>query len=229
MTKPYDKLTARDFKIIREVASINIKSSRITNEQIKLIRFFEETNLNKKVINQLKDQNIHLPSPVQMQTIPLSLLWKDIICVAPTGSGKTLAFLIPLINFLLTMPQMNSERSVDGPYAIVLGPTRELVIQLQEEFDRIGRAFGLKSEVLVGGRSKGNQASNLNQLGVEVIFGTVGRTRDAIESSMLVLNQCFYVVIDEADSMFSMDLVGTPPDIYLITRTIGIYSESNPR
>lgn len=56
-----------------------------------------------------------------MQAIPLSLKWKDLIGIAPTGSGKTLAFLIPLINFLLTMPSMNSERAVHGPYAIVLG------------------------------------------------------------------------------------------------------------
>lgn len=216
------------------MANINVKSNRHSHQPFKLVRYFEETGLNKKLIKEIKKCEIRLPSPIQMQAIPLSLKWKDLIGIAPTGSGKTLAFLIPLINFLLTMPSMNSERAVHGPYAIVLGddldffiiiiyiflsflqtnqfnwegPTRELVLQLKEEYDRIGKRFGLKSEALVGGRSLSKQESTLNQKGVETVFGTVGRTKDAIESSMLVLNQCYYVIVDEADSMFSLDLIG---------------------
>lgn len=121
LTKHYEKLTPRDFKIIREVANISVKSNRHSHEPFGLIRYFEESGLNKKLIREIKQKGIRLPSPIQMQAIPLSLKWKDLIGVAPTGSGKTLAFTIPLINFLLTMPAMNSERAVQGPYAIVLG------------------------------------------------------------------------------------------------------------
>ena len=82
------------------------------------------------------------------------------------------------------------------------------MIQLKEEYDRLGAQFGLKSEALVGGRSLEKQEMILNQKGIETVFGTVGRTKDAIEKNMLVLNQCYYVIVDEADSMFSMDLIG---------------------
>ena len=81
-------------------------------------------------------------------------------------------------------------------------------MQLKKVYDKLGAKFGLKSEALVGGRSIGEQEMTLNQTGVETVFGTVGRTKDAIENSMLVLNQCYYVIIDEADSMFSLDLIG---------------------
>lgn len=103
------------------MANINVKSSRQAQQSHKLIRYFEETGLHRKLVREIKRNGIRLPSPIQMQAIPLSLKWKDIIGVAPTGSGKTLAFTIPLINFLLTMPPMNSERANHGPYAIVLG------------------------------------------------------------------------------------------------------------
>jgi ATP-dependent RNA helicase DDX23/PRP28 len=97
---------------------------------------------------------------------------------------------------------------------------------LKEEYDTFGKRFGLKSEALVGGRSLGKQEMTLNQTGVETVFGTVGRTKDAIENSMLVLNQCYYVIIDEADSMFSMDLIGK---ICLIFRAFEVHFEVNSR
>ena len=88
-----------------------------------------------------------------MQSIPIGLNYRDMIGLAPTGSGKSAAFLIPLINFLLSMKPIKDELVQDGPYSIIMAPTRELAIQIENEFRKLSKDTHLRSLVVVGGKS----------------------------------------------------------------------------
>jgi ATP-dependent RNA helicase DDX23/PRP28 len=135
---------------------------------------------------------------------------RDIIGVAETGSGKTAAFLIPLLQWILSLPKMERYEDVDqGPYAIILAPTRELAQQIEEESVKFGKPLGIKTVSVIGGLSREEQGFKL-RLGCEIVIGTPGRLVDVLENRYLVLNQCTYVVMDEADRMINM---GFEPDV----------------
>lgn len=108
------------------------------------------------------------PTPIQRQAIPIGLQNRDIIGVAETGSGKTLAFLIPLIMWIQSLPKIQRMEDVDqGPYAIILAPTRELAQQIEEETLKFATPLGIRTVVVVGGLSREEQGFRL-RLGVEV-------------------------------------------------------------
>ena len=141
------------------------------------------------------------PTPNSNASYSCRLNKKEILLVLPpTGSGKSAAFLIPLISFLNALPPIDEKTLHDGPYAIILAPTRELVIQLEGEFVKLAQYTKLRSSTVVGGRSSEEQAFAIRK-GVEVVFATPGRMKDSLDSRYLVLNQCAYVIIDEADRM----------------------------
>ena len=125
---------------------------------------------------------------------------RDMIALAPTGSGKSAAFLIPLIMFLMRQPPIRGQLIQDGPYAMIMAPTRELAQQIDQEFRKLAAYTRLRSVVIVGGKSAEEQSSVISG-GVEVIIGTPGRIEDCLSRRTLVLNQCFFVVLDEADKM----------------------------
>lgn len=115
------------------------------------------------------------------------MCFRDMIGLAPTGSGKSAAFLIPLINFLMKMPPIKDELIQDGPYSIIMAPTRELAIQIEEEFRKLVRDSHLRSIIVVGGKSSEEQGSSIGR-GVEIVIGTPGRIEDLIKRQYLVLN-----------------------------------------
>lgn len=203
-TKPYANLNKRDFRILREQNNIKISYPFQSTFEFRVIRDWEESGLIREVRDNIARNLGHLrhPTPVQMQVIPVALKCKDIICTAPTGSGKTLAFLLPIINFLYFMPRIQPNKAHLGPYAVVMSPTRELVLQLAEVFDRAAAGLNLKSKVILGGRDK---LDNLYQP-AEIVFATVGRYNDLLTAKEASLEQCYYVVIDEADFMISKNL-----------------------
>ncbi len=109
------------------------------------------------------------------------------MCIAPPGSGKTLAFLLPLLNFLITMPPIIREKAHLGPYAMILGPTRELVQQIKTVFDKLSISLNIRSQAFIGGYDKVDQ--NLEFLeGFEVLFATVGRCKDLLDKNMISLS-----------------------------------------
>jgi ATP-dependent RNA helicase DDX23/PRP28 len=114
-----------------------------------------------------------------MQAIPIGLQMRDMIGLAPTGSGKSCAFLLPLISFLSRMPPIRNNLIEDGPYSIIMAPTRELAIQIDKEFQKLTRDTLLRSVVVVGGKSVEEQGSVISR-GVEVIIGTPGRIEDLL-------------------------------------------------
>ncbi len=108
------------------------------------------------------------PSPIQRQAIPIGLQNRDVIGVAETGSGKTAAFLIPLLVWITQLPKMEREDDYDqGPYAIIMAPTRELAQQIEEETVKFGGPLGIRVVSVIGGLSREDQGFKL-RMGVEV-------------------------------------------------------------
>jgi ATP-dependent RNA helicase DDX23/PRP28 len=201
-TKPVEKMTERDWRIFRENNDILVKGGRIPHP----IRNWDEVNeINQTLRDNISYAGYAKPMAIQMQAAPVCLHFRDMIGLAPTGSGKSAAFLIPLINFLMRMPPIKDDLISDGSYSIIMAPTRELAIQIDEEFRKLARDTHLRSIVVVGGKSAEEQGSSIGR-GVEIVIGTPGRIEDLIKRQYLVLNQCYYVILDEADKMIDQEL-----------------------
>ena len=137
-------------------------------------------------------------------TIPLGLQQRDVIGIAETGSGKTAAFVLPMLANIARLPPLTEENKEDGPYAVVLAPTRELALQIKDETMKFAKRMGIKVVSIVGGQSIEDQSFRIMQ-GCEVVIATPGRLYDCLSRRYLVLNQCNYVVLDEADRMIDMN------------------------
>lgn len=137
------------------------------------------------------------PSPIQDQTIPLSLSGRDIVGIANTGTGKTAAFAVPVLNRL-----MNDSSSK----AIIMAPTRELAMQIEEQCRAIGKDSGLNGALLIGGNAMGPQLRDL-RFDPQIIIGTPGRIKDHLERGSLNISDCNMIVLDEVDRMLDMGFV----------------------
>jgi ATP-dependent RNA helicase DDX23/PRP28 len=147
------------------------------------------------------------PTPIQRQAIPIGLQNQDVIGVTEAGSGKTAAFIISLLVWM-SLPKETKEVDDDeGPYAIILAPTRELAQQIEEEASKFCQPCGVRTVAVVGGLSREEQGFQL-RLGCDIVIATPGRLIDVIENRYLVLSRCTYVVPDEADRMTDMGFEG---------------------
>ncbi|KDO25798.1 hypothetical protein SPRG_08741 [Saprolegnia parasitica CBS 223.65] len=177
------------------------------------LRKWDEAVLPAPLFRAITEMGFERPSPIQMQGIPVGLERRDIIGIAETGSGKTAAFVIPIIAYLCQLPANMIARTADeGPLALIMAPTRELALQIEQETIKLAKyttvgegenAHMIKTVAVVGGQSKEEQAFKVRE-GIDIIIGTPGRLNDVIENRYLVLNQCNYVVLDEADRMIDM-------------------------
>lgn len=197
--KRNEDMSERDWKIFRENNDIRV----IYGKAAPPIREFGDGDLNVRIVKNIEVIGFKKPTPIQMQAIPMGLARKDMIGLAPTGSGKSAAFLIPAIHYMIPLTKLTREQPDDGPHTIVLSPTRELTLQIQEEFIRLSAGLGLRSAALIGGHDANDQ-EDLLTVGVDVVFGTPGRLFDLLEKSVFVLERCHYVVIDEADLMIDL-------------------------
>jgi len=128
-------MTTRDWRIFKEDFNISTKGGGIPNP----IRSWEESELPDWLLNAVKDANYKKPTPVQMQAIPIGLQGRDILGVAETGSGKTAAFVLPMLVYISKLPKMTREMEADGPYALVLAPSRELASQIETETKKFAK------------------------------------------------------------------------------------------
>lgn len=169
------------------------------------IRNWREASLPDPLLRAVQAAGYDRPSPIQMAAIPLGLAQRDVIGVAETGSGKTAAFALPMLSYCLKQPPMAGDERVasDGPYALVMAPTRELAQQIEEETRKLARFTPFRVVAVVGGQPIEEQGVKLRG-GAEVVVATPGRLADCIDRSYAVLNQCHYVVLDEADRMIDM-------------------------
>ena len=195
---PLSQMTTNDWRIFRELQEIHVKGP---GEIAFPLRNWEEA----KIMMKLKEAIVNkagydVPTAIQQQTIPLILQGRDLLGLAETGSGKTAAFVIPLIERLAQLPPLRGNKAQDGPYVLIVAPTRELVLQITKEFDKFSNLFGIRALSIIGGHSITEQSMDMRD-GVEVIVGTPGRLRDCYEQHVLSLNQCQFVVLDEADRM----------------------------
>ncbi|CAN0124462.1 unnamed protein product [Ectocarpus fasciculatus] len=212
--KQLNQMSERDWRIFREDFDIRVQGGRATLP----LRMWSEANFPEQVSKALADVGYEKPSPIQRQAIPIGMDGRDIIGIAETGSGKTAAFLLPLLCYMLKLPAHQRSRCADeGPLAVVMAPTRELAMQIEEECIKLCKYSGFESVCVVGGQAIEEQSYKLRK-GVEIVIGTPGRMMDCIENNFLVLNQCNYVVLDEADRMIDM---GFEPQVVAVLEAMG--------
>ncbi len=167
---------------------------------------FADLAIDARLKHNIMQKGYQIPTAIQDQCIPHILKGHDMIGIANTGEGKTAAFLVPLINKMLHHP---------AEKVLVVVPTRELALQIDEEFMGFSRGLGIYSVLLVGGVSINTQIERLRRK-VRVVIGTPGRLKDLIERRELDLSEFHNLVLDEADRMLDMGFIH---DIkYLIAR-----------
>ncbi|KAF2199148.1 putative DEAD/DEAH box helicase [Delitschia confertaspora ATCC 74209] len=197
--KRLDQMRERDWRIFKEDFNISTKGGSIPNP----MRNWEESGLPDKLLRVIDQVGYKEPSAVQRACIPIALQSRDLIGVAVTGSGKTAAFLLPLLVYISDLPPLNQFTKQDGPYALILAPTRELAQQIEGEARKFASPLGFKVVSIVGGHAIEEQAYALRD-GAEIIIATPGRLQDCLERRVLVLSQCCYVIMDEADRMIDL-------------------------
>ncbi|KAJ4907143.1 DEAD-box ATP-dependent RNA helicase 21 [Raphanus sativus] len=197
--KRLEEMTERDWRIFKEDFDISYKGSKIPPP----MRSWGESKLSSEILRAVERAGYKEPRPIQMAAIPLGLQQRDVIGVAKTGSGKTHAFVLPMLDYISRLPPMSEESKTEGPYAVVMAPARELAQQIEKETVRFADSLGFRVTCLVGGQSIEEQGLKLAQ-GCEIVIATPGRLIDCLERRLVVLNQCNYVVLDEADRMIDM-------------------------
>ena len=165
---------------------------------------FQELGIIEPILKALKTKEYFVPTPIQFESIPVLLQGKDILGSAQTGTGKTAAFAIPILQNLLAEKQrQSSKRKIK---ALVLAPTRELALQIYENFREYGINLNIRTSVIYGGVPQSKQVKILNQ-GVDILVATPGRLLDLIQQGKLTLSNVSYLVLDEADRMLDMGFV----------------------
>jgi len=165
---------------------------------------FSELNLIAPILKALETEGYTQPTPIQEQSIPSILLKRDLLGCAQTGTGKTAAFAIPMLQ-LLNQPHLNTK----GPKpikALILTPTRELAIQIEESFKAYGRNLPLKHLVIFGGVGQKAQTDALHR-GVDILVATPGRLLDLMNQGFVNLRDIEIFVLDEADRMLDMGFI----------------------
>ncbi len=158
---------------------------------------FSDMTLSPSLRANLEKHGFVKPTPVQAQAIPPALTGRDVVATAQTGTGKTLAFLLPLMESLMKHPPAKS------PGALILTPTRELAIQIQEAFARLAPGTGIRAAVAVGGLNEQRQLQTIRK-GAQVLIATPGRLSDFLGRKLVKLSAARILVLDEADRMLDM-------------------------
>ena len=165
---------------------------------------FKDLGLIDPILKALSAEGYKQPTLIQQKSIPILLQGKDLLGCAQTGTGKTAAFAIPILQHLhLKTANNNSQRKIR---ALVVTPTRELAIQIDESFRAYGKFTGIKNTVIFGGVKQGNQTRAL-QRGIDVLIATPGRLLDLMEQGYITLKNVEYFVLDEADRMLDMGFI----------------------
>jgi ATP-dependent RNA helicase RhlE len=165
---------------------------------------FKELGIIDPILNALEEKGYTHPTPIQQQSIPILLKGKDLLGCAQTGTGKTASFAIPIIQQLVQAKDDNKgKRRVK---ALIVTPTRELAIQIEENFKEYSKNTNLRNTVIFGGVKQGSQTAALRQ-GVDILIATPGRLLDLIQQKYITLRDIEYFVLDEADQMLDMGFI----------------------
>ena len=155
---------------------------------------FSDLGVSARLNEALSNRDIDAPFPIQTLVIPDALAGKDVLAKSRTGSGKTLAFAVPMVQ--------NIDPQEKGPVALVLTPTRELAVQVAEEFRWLGESKRIRVAAVYGGVALEKQASRANK--AHVIVATPGRLEDIESRGLVSLKNVRILVLDEADRMLDI-------------------------
>ncbi len=164
---------------------------------------FESLKLIDPILKALQEEGYKNPTPIQEESIPILLEGTDLLGCAQTGTGKTAAFAIPILQLLYESRDQNRKHKIK---ALIVTPTRELSIQIEESFNSYGRHTGLKSTVVFGGVNQNPQVNAL-RAGVDILIATPGRLLDLMNQGHISLRDVEYFVLDEADRMLDMGFI----------------------
>ena len=156
---------------------------------------FESLSLHPRLLQALVDEGYSEPTPIQQQAIPVLLAGKDLLATAQTGTGKTAAFALPTLQLLH-----------EGAQALILTPTRELAMQIEESFQRYGQHVPLRAAVIVGGVSQRPQVKAIENK-PDILVATPGRLLDLMRQRVLRLDRVEILILDEADRMLDMGFI----------------------
>ncbi|KAK9369312.1 P-loop containing nucleoside triphosphate hydrolase protein [Lipomyces kononenkoae] len=210
--KEHPDVTARSDRHIEQFRS-DKKMTVKGNDVPRPVETFEEAGFPSYVLNEVKAQGFSAPTAIQSQGWPMALSGRDLVGIAETGSGKTLSYCLPGIVHINAQPLLAPG---DGPIVLVLAPTRELAVQIQQECTKFGKSSRIRNTCVYGGVPRGQQIRDLAR-GVEICIATPGRLIDMIESGKTNLRRVTYLVLDEADRMLDM---GFEPQIRKIVDQI---------
>ncbi|XP_019185110.1 PREDICTED: DEAD-box ATP-dependent RNA helicase 20 isoform X2 [Ipomoea nil] len=202
-------MTEHEVALYRARREVTVEGTDIP----KPIRMFHEANFPAYCLEVITRLGFVEPTAIQSQGWPMALKGRDLIGIAETGSGKTLAYLLPALVHVSAQPRLVQG---DGPIVLVLAPTRELAVQIQEEAVKFGSQANIRITCIYGGAPKGPQIRDLKR-GVEIVIATPGRLIDMLESQHTNLKRVTYLVLDEADRMLDM---GFEPQIRKIVSQI---------
>ena len=172
---------------------------------------FDELGLSKEILSTINEIGYKEPTEIQNKAIPQILMGRDVLGCAQTGTGKTGSFIIPLVEIL-----SSGKSKSRMPRCLILAPTRELAMQVSEEFNVINKYFKLQMALLIGGVSFAEQDNKLTK-GVDVLVATPGRLLDHIERGKVIIKEVKLLIIDEADRMLDMGFI---PDIIKINKLL---------
>ena len=163
---------------------------------------FSELPLSSALQNNLARHGFVTPTPVQAQSIPQQLAGHDLVITAQTGTGKTLAFLLPMLE------RISQQKNSRGVTALILSPTRELALQINQSFALLAAGTGIRAAAVVGGMSENAQLQAIRK-GAQVLIATPGRLQDFLERNLVKLGGVQTLIFDEADRMLDMGFLPT--------------------
>ncbi|MBV9044071.1 MAG: DEAD/DEAH box helicase [Alphaproteobacteria bacterium] len=164
---------------------------------------FESLGLSEPLLRALSAENYTQPTPIQLRAIPALLAGRDLLGIAQTGTGKTAAFGLPLLQHL---SQNQSRAQHKATRALILAPTRELAVQIEQSLKTYGRHLNLRSTVILGGVSQNTQINAMKN-GVDILVATPGRLLDLVNQRQVRLDSVRYLIVDEADRMLDMGFI----------------------
>jgi ATP-dependent RNA helicase RhlE len=164
---------------------------------------FESLNIIEPILRSLKEEGYTTPTPIQVQAIPIVLQGTDLIGCAQTGTGKTAAFAVPILQLLSINKAFDRKKKIRS---LIVTPTRELAIQIEESFKAYGRYTGLTCTVVFGGVNQNPQTNALRN-GVDILIATPGRLLDLMNQGFISLKDIEIFVLDEADRMLDMGFI----------------------
>ncbi|MDA3731464.1 DEAD/DEAH box helicase [Niameybacter massiliensis] len=167
---------------------------------------FQDFGLDQAIIQGIEAQDYQEPTPIQKQAIPVLLKGRDLVGCAQTGTGKTAAFAIPILQNLLKEDRQGNQEDKKQVRALVLAPTRELAIQIGEQFEHYGAHLDMKVGVIFGGVTPKRHIKVLKRE-PEILVATPGRLVDLVQQGFVKLERVGIFVLDEADQMLDVGMI----------------------